>query len=196
MAYITIPGDSDGDLHDAAMHNSKFGAIASVLNGNIDLENLANPNNFGTFHFHGTGISSGAELYEIPSATSGSFSALTGNNASGSYNSLKSSYIKTDFAFNIQSVRLLGASGPTLGGDWTIYFQVGSTLGGAFTTYSSKTFTFNSASLTALEQEFTTVFTGVAANSYLRVVVYNGTGGAAFPPPFTLLVTYKTEHTS
>ena len=43
MAYITITGDSDGDLHDAEMHNSKFGAIASVLNGNIDLENLTNP---------------------------------------------------------------------------------------------------------------------------------------------------------
>ena len=35
MAYITIPGDSDGDLHDAAMHNSKFGAIASVLNATL-----------------------------------------------------------------------------------------------------------------------------------------------------------------
>jgi hypothetical protein len=44
MAYITITGDSDGDLHTAAMHNSKFGAIASVINGNIGPDNLTNPN--------------------------------------------------------------------------------------------------------------------------------------------------------
>lgn len=44
MAYITITGDSDGDLHTAAMHNSKFGAIASVINGNLSHENLLYPN--------------------------------------------------------------------------------------------------------------------------------------------------------
>ena len=41
MGLITLTGDSDGDLHTAALHNAKFGAIASVLNGNVDHANLA-----------------------------------------------------------------------------------------------------------------------------------------------------------
>ena len=48
MALITLTGDSDGDLHTADLHNSKFGAIASVLNGNVDLDNLAKPNSVGS----------------------------------------------------------------------------------------------------------------------------------------------------
>lgn len=43
MGFITLTGDSDGDLHTAALHNNKFGAIASVLNGNVDRDNLAAP---------------------------------------------------------------------------------------------------------------------------------------------------------
>ena len=43
MGYINLTGDSDGDLHTAALHNAKFGAVASVLNGNIDRDNLYAP---------------------------------------------------------------------------------------------------------------------------------------------------------
>ena len=55
MGYINLTGDSNGDLHDAEMHNAKFGAIASVLNGNIDSDNLAAPQSVFTWSF-GTGF--------------------------------------------------------------------------------------------------------------------------------------------
>ena len=37
---------ANGDLHNAEMHNAKFGAIASVINGNIDSDNLAAPQSY------------------------------------------------------------------------------------------------------------------------------------------------------
>ena len=55
MGFITLTGDSDGDLHTAALHNNKFGAIASVLNGNVDRDNLAAPQSILNWSF-GTGF--------------------------------------------------------------------------------------------------------------------------------------------
>jgi hypothetical protein len=49
MALITsILPDVDGDLHTAALHNSKFQTILNELNGNIDLDNLKYPKSFMT----------------------------------------------------------------------------------------------------------------------------------------------------
>ena len=49
MALITsVLPDVDGDLHTAAMHNSKFQTILNELNGNIDLDNLKYPKSFMT----------------------------------------------------------------------------------------------------------------------------------------------------
>jgi hypothetical protein len=56
MSFIIIPPDSDGAVHDAALHNTKFTTIINELNGNIDHENLKNPfssvswNSFGTHY--------------------------------------------------------------------------------------------------------------------------------------------------
>ena len=80
MAYITITGDSDGDLHTAAMHNSKFGAIASVINGNIGPDNLTNPNSelifvFSAKHVLASVVSVGAAL-----STLSGYSSLGGTN--------------------------------------------------------------------------------------------------------------------
>tara|TARA_Y100001938_G_C8046502_1_gene409226 strand:+ start:554 stop:1234 length:681 start_codon:yes stop_codon:yes gene_type:complete len=89
MAYITITGDSDGDLHTAAMHNSKFGAIASVINGNIGKENLINPNaelvfTFSAKHVLATVLGIGATTGINPAATA--LSNLSGYSSLGATN--------------------------------------------------------------------------------------------------------------
>ena len=43
MGLISVRKDVDGDVHDASDHNDKFSLIADTINGNIGLENLANP---------------------------------------------------------------------------------------------------------------------------------------------------------
>jgi hypothetical protein len=58
MALITsVLPDVDGDLHTAALHNSKFQTILNELNGNIDLDNLKYPKSFMTLSCR-AGISS------------------------------------------------------------------------------------------------------------------------------------------
>jgi hypothetical protein len=49
MGTISINPDADGDLHDASLHNDKFQTILNEINGNLDANNLANPNSFLTF---------------------------------------------------------------------------------------------------------------------------------------------------
>lgn len=48
MGTISINPDADGDLHDASLHNDKFQTILNEINGNLDANNLANPNSFLT----------------------------------------------------------------------------------------------------------------------------------------------------
>ena len=89
MSYITITGDSDGDLHTAAMHNSKFGAIASVINGNIGLENLTHPNselvlNCSAKHVPATVLGIGATSTINPAATA--LAVLSGYSSLGASN--------------------------------------------------------------------------------------------------------------
>lgn len=198
MGYITITGDSDGDLHDADMHNSKFGAIASVLNGNIDQDNLANPFSHGTLNFHCTGTSSGAEFYDIPSATSGTIDALTGTNVLGEVNAVKESYMKTQFAFTIEDVRLICGIGSGFNNaDATVSLQTATTLTGTYTKIYTKDINFYNASAGIREEVISSGTPAVDANSFLRVVFENtATGSTHYPPPFTMIVTYKTSFTS
>ena len=49
MGTISINPDADGDLHDASLHNNKFQTILNEINGNLDANNLANPNSFLMF---------------------------------------------------------------------------------------------------------------------------------------------------
>jgi hypothetical protein len=46
MGTISINPDADGDLHDASLHNDKFQTILNEINGNLDANNLANPDSF------------------------------------------------------------------------------------------------------------------------------------------------------
>ena len=102
MGYITISGDSDGDLHSADLHNKKFGAIASVINGNIDLVNLVNPSSefliTASAITHVSGDLHGSPWYRFGSTTSGTPTAETLSNTSGELHAPASSIIRIPFA--------------------------------------------------------------------------------------------------
>jgi hypothetical protein len=206
MAYINITGDSDGDLHDAAMHNNKFGAIASVLNGNINADNLANPDGIYTMTFSGgPGEQPVANVLSeswvsIAGLTSATVDSNTHSNANGDHQCLFPSWVKVNNASDIVSCHLTylaSNAAPSTGPPaYTAYLQSAGTLTGTYSTThcTSGTLNWYNASPLMREDAFTVNSAGINAGRYIRMVIVNPGANSFYPPKMTLTLTLKTRH--
>jgi len=203
MAYINITGDSDGDLHTAAMHNSKFGAIASVLNGNVDHDNLTYPKSLFTWNFttnksyvveSGGGAGVGYSDITLLHATNKTIGTLDGvacqpATTAGAYNVLLSSYTKAPVALEHF----------TTSANMELIFQVSSSLAGGTGTYSdiaSVTFDPDTASsaLTPTELSMSYSSNTISANNFFRIIYRNPTSGSLagdIMPNLKISITWK-----
>mgnify|MGYP003649247481 CR=1 FL=1 len=199
MALITLVGDSDGDLHTAALHNSKFGAIASVLNGNVDHANLAFPYTSGSYNFVCDGTTLPVQFYDIGTTdTTGTIAGLTASLTAGDCNVLKGSWIKVPSAIIVTSVTLIAQENTSLqpGENYSIKLQKASSLTGSYgTTIASANYDFN-GSLTSgpVEQALSVSSPSVDQNEYIRLMLENPSSftNPQVPNSFSVLVTYKT----
>ena len=208
MAYINITGDSDGDLHDAAMHNNKFGAIASVLNGNISAENLANPYSVYTMTFGagpGTLINPATVQSEswitLTSATSAGISINSHVAVVNANQCLMPSWTRIVRASTLLSAQLvfIGGNGPGSSSTPNGKLQKSATLTGTYSDIAS-TGTLElydaSAPLVIKESALSISSNGVNAGEYIRFVWNCGSTNVQFPPKMTLTLTFKSEHVS
>jgi len=139
MAYISIPADSDGDLHDANMHNNKFNTIADKINGNIDHDNLAFPQSIYTWNFsagkhydHGGTSNRESSGYTNCTPTTGALFAFNqdptaGSAAAGGTNVIRDSWVglPVSTAVDIVDIYIMGAFSSiyTAGQNFTIIGQ-------------------------------------------------------------------------
>jgi len=207
MALITLTGDSDGDLHTAALHNSKFGAIASVLNGNVDLDNLSKPKSTGILRFGLNGyrnatIDADQEFYQLASATAGTINGLGWLNSGSGDSVLVKSWIRIPTAITLVSAVIIypTATVNASGENFNVYLQKSSstTITDAYTTMGTFTDDFY-ASIGINQSTISLSPSTVGANYYMRVVVENPASfaGTAKPPiGFQIIVHYKTDHTA
>lgn len=205
MAYINITGDSDGDLHDANMHNSKFGAIASVLNGNINRDNLANPDSIVVWRFdagpgqpHG-GATVSESWVRLSSSTTAAVTANDHTGANSAVNCLFSSWVKVPQGMTILSMHMnyLATSGPGVAATYQGYLQSSDTLTNPYTTIhcsDSGGLDWYNASFLMKEEAFSVDSAFVAAGRYLRFIIINPAANAYEPPKMTITLTMKTTH--
>jgi hypothetical protein len=204
MALITLTGDSDGDLHTADLHNSKFGAIASVLNGNVDLDNLAKPKSTGIIRFnlngyHDSNTDGHNEFYQLTSATAGNINGLGFLASTNADNVIKSTWFKCPIALSLQNCKVIYSTSAygNSGQNFNVYVQVSSstTITDSYTTIGTFTNDFN-GSVSINEETVSLSSTAVGANYYMRVVVENpSTFTLGEPPPgFEITLQYKTDH--
>lgn len=205
MGYINLTGDSDGDLHTAAMHNVKFGAIASVLNGNIDADNLTNPYSRTSFHFHCTGIQAAQnEFYDLgPTLTAGTINGMNGVSSAGFVNCLKSSWVKIPFSMVITNVILIANQnnnpGTLISGeDYRIELQKSSSLNGTYSSIADLDYDFYGPYTSGPVERILSITTStVSANEYIRLVLQNPDPftNPQYPNAFSVMVYGKTLHT-
>ena len=219
MAYINITGDSDGDLHTAAMHNSKFGAIASVLNGNVDHDNLKYPRSIFTWNFNtaksysivsesggGTGYGIGYTDVTLLHTTDKTIGNLDGispqpNTVAGAYNVLLNSYTKAPVALEhvATSVICIDNNDFTTSSGMELIFQTSATLTGASGSYAdiaSATFDpdTTSSGLNPTEISMTYSSNTIQANRFFRIIYRNPTGGSLagdIMPNLKISITWK-----
>jgi hypothetical protein len=214
MAYINLTGDSDGDLHTAAMHNAKFGAIASVLNGNIDEDNLKYPNSLITWQVNAAAmhcvVSStggqatyGASVLSTSSSTVGTLSAGNITTApsvtSGQHNVLITSFRKVPAAMTHVATSAIVVQDPSFTGtaaNSTLRFQEADALLGTYHDIATGPFLPDAASVvTPTEVTMTYSQTNMAANKYFRIVYTNGyTWAGQILPTFVITTTWKVAH--
>ena len=216
MAYINITGDSDGDLHTAAMHNSKFGAIASVLNGNVDHDNLTYPRSLLTWNITtnkgymlddndpdiGTTWSDVA-LLSATDKTIGTLSATANGPilTTGYYIAVLSSYMKAPVGLEHVATSVICIDDPafTNSAGMELIFQTSSALAGGSGTYSDiATATFDpdagGVALTPTEIAMSYSSNTIAANSFFRVIYRNPTSGSLagdLMPNLKIAITWK-----
>jgi hypothetical protein len=200
MGYITITGDSDGDLHTAAMHNSKFGAIASVINGNITHDNLSFPNS--EFVINSSASQGGSGWIELDGATSSTVIGVASNSTNGRVNCHVGSIMRLPAAMIIkENIRVAIVKSSTgFASNLTFYFQKCATLTGTWSQIGDAiSKDCSSTSSFELDEVVITNTLGqqVAANSYVRLVIVNGSSGAAtHPPSSTLNARFSAPHIS
>jgi hypothetical protein len=215
MAYINITGDSDGDLHTAAMHNSKFGAIASVLNGNVDHDNLTYPRSIFTWNFttnksyvveSGGGAGVGYSDITLLHATDKTIGTLDGTQSqpattAGAYNVVLSSYTKAPVALEhvATSVICIENNDFTTSADMELIFQTSSALAGGSGTYSDiATLTFDpdtaGSALLPTEHAMSYSSNTISANHFFRIIYRNPPSGSLagdIMPNLKIAITWK-----
>ena len=207
MGYVTITGDSDGDLHTAALHNAKFGAIASVLNGNVDHDNLTYPNAPVVLTFTGGpgevqpnplvgGTNIRTESWYSPGTISQTAVNLTTQNAAnGAFNVLTTSIMKIPYAATIKSVNFLyqanSQHSAAAADNYTVYLQISSSPDGNVFTMNnaSHSLNFHAAGYEWRDSNLTIAVPSLAANRYIRILIANPAANAYYPPRCTVTLT-------
>ena len=215
MAYITITGDSDGDLHTAAMHNSKFGAIASVINGNIGKENLINPNAELVFAFSAKHVLASVVSVGPALSTLSGYSALGGTNtgaptsgdpdtAADRWNMVTNSVVRVPATMTLKdNVTIVVDNELTAAGfnGLTLTFQLQKSnnpsnltawtdVGSAATHSPHGGGTYSQTILTLSN----TTGQSITADHYLRLVVKNASGTTPLPPTLVATVRLSAPH--
>tara|TARA_R110002012_G_scaffold259547_3_gene441098 strand:+ start:122 stop:784 length:663 start_codon:yes stop_codon:yes gene_type:complete len=217
MAYINITGDSDGDLHTAALHNAKFGALASVLNGNVDHDNLKYPNSMVTWSISNgkgyvleSGAGSGTSYQDtcLLHATDSTIGNLGASNmipasTAGAYNVLTNSYIKTPAALThvSTSVVCINSSSFTSSAGMQLIFQTSDSLIGASGVYSNiatATFDPDTTAGSVVPTEITMSYSSnnIPVSKWFRVIYRNPTGSSLagdVMPVFKITINWKTN---
>jgi hypothetical protein len=219
MGFISIPADTDGDLHNAAMHNSKFNAIVDVLNGNIDHENLEFPESVYTLNFSaGTHVDGGSfqvDGYTSVNFANGALSAVSldptyHTAAAAGTNVVRNSWLTVppNTVVSIVDVSLVVAleASYTAGQDCAITGQVCTAVNpfiaaSGYTTLWSATSDFFAAGNAGDPNRFaklaiTTGASTLNAGNTFRIVVTNATPAfaAAKPPLINVSMTVKSRH--
>ena len=186
MGFITISGDSDGDLHTADLHNKKFGAIASVLNGNIEHDNLKYPSSEFLLTAHAN--YNGDGWVRFATLTSGVPVGTAATNTASHIHAPLGSVIRVPFAVVTQSAF-------SAGDNLSFMLQKSSSLNGTYSTIASVNNDCQSAS-----HDFEVItITGtsgqsVAAGDYIRLLVQNAAANPTYPPSLNMTARMKTEH--
>mgnify|MGYP003132915536 FL=1 len=197
MGFITISGDSDGDLHTADLHNKKFGAVASVLNGNIEHDNLKYPNSEFLLTAHANYNGDGWVRY--PTLTSGVPAGTAATNTASHIHAPLGSVIRIPFAGTFTdnvTVSVVTQSAFSAGDNLAFLLQKSSSLNG---TYSQIGSTTNNDCQSASSNFEVITITGtsgqsVAAGDYIRVIVQNAASNPTYPPSLNVTARMKTEH--
>ena len=202
MAFINITGDSDGDLHTAAMHNSKFGAIASVLNGNIDEENLKYPKSTFMMSF-----SAGPGSQPVANVLSESYIEINGsggatplvnthNNGTSDVNVLMSSWIKVPFAATLLNANVIWVAQAVAGNtNMTAIVQRADTLTGVYTTIASTSgLSMNHTGFLMRDSAVSISSSGISTGQYIRCAWINDATTAQYPPKCTFNLQFKANH--
>ena len=222
MALITsVLPDVDGDLHTAAMHNSKFQTILNELNGNIDLDNLKYPKSFMTLSCRaGTSndiVDGGTPANQNPYGyiaigTTATVSAIasdpgvfrTGNDEvhvlTNSFHQVPSGSSYTIEDVNVVAIKR-GTGFYTTGsaGNFTFTLQKCATLTGTWSTlWTTK------ETLLASGNEFAEIGSGVGASpstvastNFIRFILTNPSGwasGSKLGPELMVNVVVKVSH--
>ena len=215
MAYITITGDSDGDLHTAAMHNSKFGAIASVINGNIGPDNLTNPNSELVYTCSAKNMltaSAAADNLLLTgyftlggTSNTGAYSNPTPVRTAGYWNVVSNSVIKVPATMTIkENVTIVIDDLTSAGGDFTsgdnLTFEIQKSNSPnnltAWTTIgSAATHDCHNASF----QQSIITLSGTANQSitgehFIRLAVKNNSTSDAYPPTLVATIRLSAPH--
>tara|TARA_R110000822_G_scaffold48131_2_gene127115 strand:+ start:2844 stop:3476 length:633 start_codon:yes stop_codon:yes gene_type:complete len=195
MAYINITGDSDGDLHTASLHNTKFGAIASVLNGNVDHDNLKYPRSVSTMNFSANQTATGWFVPQDSSAGTTTQAAVLGYQIYGVVslssnnvtNVMKSSLIRMPSAATLTSVKFLylpRSTGYAAGDECDLYLQRSTSLTSDFENIASlENVSFYNAS-NVIMREYTLAISGaaIAAGQYIRFAIRTDPLNGELPP--------------
>lgn len=197
MGYITIAGDSDGDLHSADLHNKKFGAIASVINGNIDHDNLVYPSS----EFVLSACGSEANTWvRFASTTSGTPTATVSSNVASRLHAPMSSIVRIPFAGTLTdnaTVVAVASSSFSSGDNVSFYLQKASSANGTYSTigsvavddcYVASGYDFVTITLTGTDGQ------SFAAGDYVRLLVQNAAANPTYPPHLTMTLRIKTLH--
>ena len=195
MAYINITGDSDGDLHTASLHNTKFGAIASVLNGNVDHDNLKYPRSVSTMNFSANQTTTGWFVPQDSSAGTTTPAAVLGYQIYGTVslstnnitNVMKSSLIRMPSAATLTSVKFLylpRSTGYAASDECDLYLQRSTSLTSDFENIASlENVSFYNAS-NVIMREYTLAISGaaIAAGQYIRFAIRTDLLNGQLPP--------------
>ena len=223
MALITsVLPDVDGDLHTAALHNSKFQTILNELNGNIDLDNLKYPKSFMTLSCRGGisydiadggGSAANRNPYgyiEVLAAASSAIQNPPGqfNTANDKFHVLTNSFheVPDNSSYTIERVNVVtidrtGTGFYKSGENFTVTLQKSDAVTGVWSTLWTTTTDFNTAGASDIFAEvgsgISPSVTTVAAGNWIRFLLTNPaswSAGTKLAPELTVNVVVKVSH--
>lgn len=210
MGYINLTGDSNGDLHDAEMHNAKFGAIASVLNGNVDRDNLSAPLSYLTWSINngasedefaltaGATVVTGDVFSNVGAVPQSATDSTAGVMDVASFVAVETAdryYLVMDSVRRAPTdMTLSNATGVvfqqngTTGNDFNILIQKASTSSGTYTTIGTGTFDAFTSNTNVTPTSFSTTITSpsISQGEFIRVLFQAPNVGGSYPSGYSV----------